>query len=108
MAEPDPTTGPDQAVAAPDTTGNVHDLGRVVETGVERVRRLQHETHLLAQEQVELLARDMNAMALRTGEIAEGGDAYPVGARELCSRMTDELALQAKTLLAIMERSAKY
>ena len=30
--------------------GNVRELGRVVETGVERVRRLQRETHALAQE----------------------------------------------------------
>jgi hypothetical protein len=105
MAEPDPTPGPDSPGGS---DGKVHDLGRVVETGVERVRRLQHETHLLAMEQVEILARDMNAMSLRTNEIAEGGDAYPVGVRELCSRMTDELALQAKTLLTIMERAPKY
>jgi hypothetical protein len=105
MAEREPTPVPDTPGGS---DGKVHDLGRVVESGVERVRRLQHETHLLAQEQVEILARDMNAMSLRTSEIAEGGDAYPVGVRELCSRMTDELALQAKTLLTIMERAPKY
>jgi hypothetical protein len=105
MAEPDPTVGPDSAGGG---ERKIHELGRVVESGVERVRRLQHETHVLAQEQIEILARDMDAMSLRTNEIAEGGDAYPVGVRELCSRMTDELALQAKTLLAIMERAPKY
>jgi hypothetical protein len=87
--------------------GNVRELGRVVETGVERVRRLQRETHALAQEQVEILARDMDALALRMGEIAEGGDAYPIGVRELCSRMADELAQQAKVLMAIMDRAPK-
>ena len=104
MAEPDPTAGPD--TGAPER--KIHELGRVVESGVERVRRLQHETHVLAQEQVEILARDMEALSLRTNEIAQGGDAYPVGVRELCSRMTDELALQAKSILAIMERAPKY
>jgi hypothetical protein len=106
MAEPDPTLSSSLDPTS-DASGNVHELGRLVETGVERVRRLQHETHVLAQEQVELLARDMTAMAQRTGEISEGGDAYPVGVRELCSRMTDELEQQAKILMAIMERAPK-
>jgi hypothetical protein len=104
MAESDPTGGAGTELE----TAKVHELGRVVESGMERVRRLQRETHALAQEQVEILARDMEAMALRMGEIAEGGDAYPVGARELCSRMADELAQQAKGLTAIMERTPKY
>ena len=104
MAESDPTGDPGAEVE----TSKVHELGRVVESGVERVRRLQRETHILAQEQMEILARDMEAMALRMGEIAEGGDAYPVGARELCSRMADEMAQQAKALTAIMERAPKY
>ncbi|HEY1447439.1 MAG TPA: hypothetical protein VGF33_02800 [Caulobacteraceae bacterium] len=106
MAEPDPNLGP-QLDPAGDASAKVHELGRLVESGVERVRRLQHETHVLAQEQVELLARDMNAMAQRTAEISQGGDAYPVGVRELCSRMTDELEQQAKALTAIMERAPK-
>ena len=49
----------------------------------------------------------MDALALRMGEIAEGGDAYPIGVRELCSRMADELAQQAKVLMAIMDRAPK-
>ncbi len=105
MAEPEPIAMSDPVAA--DGGRNVHDLGRVVETGVERVRRLQHETHVLAQEQVELLARDM-ALGLRSSEIAEGGEAYPVGARELCSRMADELAQQAQSLMANIERAPKY
>ena len=106
MAEPEPIAASDPA--APDGAGKIHDLGRVVETGVERVRRLQQETRLLAHEQVELLARDMKALALRATEIAEGGDAYPVGARELSSRMADELAQQAQSLVAIIERAPRY
>jgi hypothetical protein len=89
----------------PDTPGNVHDLG--VESGIQRVRRMQREMHLLAQEQVEIVGRDLGAMATRLGEIAEGGDAYPAGVRELCSRMADELSSQVQSMLAIMERAAK-
>ena len=88
-----------------ETAGNVHDLG--VESGIQRVRRMQHETHLLAQEQVVIVARELEAMALRLGEIAEGGEAYPIGVRELCSRMADELSSQAQSMLAIMERAPK-
>ena len=85
--------------------GNVHDLG--VESGLERVRRLQHEMHALAEEQVEVLARDLVAMAARMAKIAEGGEAYPVGVRELCSRTSDELGSAAQSMQAIMERSPK-
>ncbi len=99
----DSESRPDGADANP--ADNVHDLG--VESGLQRVRRMQHETHLLAQEQVGILARDLDAMAERLSEVAEGGDAYPVGVRELCSRLADELASQAQSMLSIMERAPK-
>ena len=97
MANPDSTD--------PKSADNVHDLG--VESGVQRVRRLQHETHALAEEQVMILASDLSAMAGRLGEVAEGGDAYPIGVRELCSRLADELASQAQSMQSIMERAPK-
>lgn len=96
-------SAPDPSAAG--AAGNVHDLG--VESGLERVRRLQHEMHALAEEQVEVLARDLVAMAARMAEIAEGGEAYPVGVRELCSPMSDELGSAAQSMQAIMERSPK-
>ena len=85
--------------------GEVYELGREVETGAQRVRRLQHEAHELAREQVETFANDLNAMALRAAEIAEGGEAYPVGVRELASRMADDLPQKAQLLMAIMNRA---
>ena len=87
-------------------TGEVYELGREVETGAERVRRLQHEAHVLANELVEAFARDLNAMAQRAAEIAEGGEAYPVGARELASRMADDLPQKAQLMMTIMNRTA--
>jgi hypothetical protein len=106
MADPDPIASPAPAGTS-DASGNVHDLGRLVESGMQRVRRLQHEAHVLAQEQVEILARDLTALAARSAEIAEGGDAYPVGVRELCSRLADELIQQAQTMQVIMDRAPK-
>ena len=65
------------------------------------------ETHRLAREQIEILNRDLNAMAQRIAEIADGGDVFPIGVRELCSRLTDDLTQQAQTLMVIMERAPK-
>jgi len=96
---------PDLTVEGPGAAGNVHDLA--VESGIQRVRRMQHEMHELAEEQVMIMARDLGAMATRLSEIAEGGDAYPVGVRELCSRMADELTSAAQSLQVIMERAPK-
>lgn len=104
MTDPEPLPSPEQAAPSPDATGNVHELGRVVETGLQRVQRLQHEAHVLAQEQAEIFARDLNATAQRAHEIAEGGDAYPVGVRELCSRLAVDLTHQAQSMMAIMQR----
>ena len=58
-------------------------------------------------EQVEILARDMESLAMRSREIADGGDAYPVGVRELCSRMADEMASHAQSMVAIIERTSR-
>src|SRR6185503_16214432 len=97
MAESDPSH-------QSEPSAKVHDLGRLVETGAQKLHRLQEEAHALAREQIQLLVGDLNSLAIRSGEIAEGGEAYPVGARELCSRLVDELTGQAQSLLAIMER----
>jgi len=98
---------PDCAVASPREPAEVYDLGRGVETGVQRVRRLQTEARILAREQVEILAADVSALAIRTAEIAQGGDAYPAGVRELASRIAADLPLKAQGLLTLMERAAK-
>ncbi len=88
-----------------DSASEVYELGREVETGAQRVRRLQHEAHVLAREQVEAFAADFNAMALRAAEIAEGGEAYPIGVRELASRIADDLPQKAQSLMTIMNRA---
>jgi hypothetical protein len=102
MSDPDLNEVPGSP--AGDAAGNVHDLGR--ESGAERLRRLRIETHKLAREQIEILTQDLSAIALRATEVADGIDLYPVGVRELCSRLADELRLQGQTLTAIMARTA--
>ncbi len=82
----------------------VYDLGKGPEKPADRVRRLQAEARILAREQTELLARDLVAMAARAQEIADGGDAYPAGVREMASRIAADLPQRAQGLTAITER----
>jgi hypothetical protein len=60
---------------------------------------------VLAAEQVEAIGAEMEALALRALEVAEGGDAYPAGVRELASRIATDLPEKAKTLLTILHRN---
>jgi hypothetical protein len=97
------TTVPDSG-AEPGKSGVV-DMGRGGgDVAAWRMRQLQFEARALGREQVEGLARDLGTIATRAAEIAGGGDAYPVGARELCSRLADELPRKVQLLLTLARR----
>ena len=74
------------------------------ESPAERVRRLQNEARAIAREHVELLAAALADVSRLAAEIAEGGDIYPVGARELSRRLKEETGANALTLTAILDR----
>ena|ERR1700744_4524329 len=74
------------------------------ETATQRIRRLQMEAKSLAREQVEAFCDDLVLLAQRAADIAEGGDAYPAGVREMASRLAADLPDRAQGLLAISER----
>ena len=59
----------------------IYDLMRTPVTTADRVKRLQMEARALAVEQVEALEKLLMQASAMAQEIAEGGDAYPVGAR---------------------------
>jgi hypothetical protein len=71
----------------------------------DRIRRLQGEAKCLAREHVELLAATLTEVSRLSGEICEGGELYPVGARELARRLTEEANMNALTLTAILDRN---
>lgn len=75
------------------------------ESPADRIRRLQNEARTLAREHIEMLAAALHEVARLSGEIADGGDLYPVGARELSRRLTEESNKQALTLTAIVDRA---
>lgn len=83
----------------------VYELMKAPETTAERVRRLQLEARALAVEQVEALETVLKQAAAMAEEIAGGGDAYPVGARELAGRISADLPARAETLKAIVGRA---
>jgi hypothetical protein len=74
------------------------------ESPVDRIRRLQHEARTLAREHIELLAATLAEVSRLAGEIADGGEVYPVGAREIARRLTEEANHNALTLTAIIDR----
>lgn len=82
----------------------VYDLMRAPETTAERVKRLQAEARALAVEEVEALDRMLVQASTAARAIAEGGDAYPVGVREIASRLASDLSNKAETIRMILSR----
>lgn len=70
----------------------------------ERVRQLQAEARSLARDHTDALHDSLLAVSHLASEVAEGGDAYPPGVRELARRMAEENAARAATLEAILGR----
>ena len=75
------------------------------ETTADRVKRLQLEAHALALEEIEGLERLLLEAAAKAKAIADGGDAYPVGVREVASRIAGDLPVKAETIHSIAARA---
>ena len=103
MAVPHLTPLPSRSLGS---VAELYDLAKGPETMSQRVRRLQEEARILAREQVEMLVRDLNALAARAAEIADGGDAYPAGVREMAARIAGELPQKGQGLVSIMDRTS--
>ncbi len=82
----------------------VYDLMRGPQTTADRVKQLQAEARALAIEQVEALEKILAEAAALAEEISKGGEAYPVGAREIASRLAEDLPAKAETIKAIVSR----
>ncbi|MFN3582939.1 hypothetical protein [Phenylobacterium sp.] len=75
------------------------------ETVAQRVRRLQAEARQLAKDHIKALVAQLVAAQHMAAEIAEGGDAYPVGARDLARRLVEDIDSRVQTLEAVMARA---
>jgi hypothetical protein len=79
--------------------------GAAPESLSQRIRRLQAEARAMAHEHVEVLRLSIAETARLAAEIADGGEAYPVGARELARRLAESAPHQSQTLAAINDRA---
>ncbi|WP_297512757.1 hypothetical protein [uncultured Caulobacter sp.] len=84
----------------------IYDLGRGPETTSQRVKRLQEEARILAREEIERLDRELRRLADQARAIAEGGEAYPAGIRELAGRIGVDTAQRAEILRALLDRAS--
>jgi hypothetical protein len=75
------------------------------ESRAERVRRMQESARALAREQIQAMNEAMVEIAQMAEEIAEGGEAYPVGVRELSRRMAHELEVHSRTITVLLQRA---
>ena len=64
------------------------------------------EARLAATEQVEALEEALLAVVRLSAEIANGGDAYSPGVREVCRRVVDDAVWSAQTLDALVRHGA--
>lgn len=96
----------ERATPAADAVSEMYDLARGPDTVAERVKRLQQEAKLLAHEEVETLEQKMSVVIAHAKSIADGGDAYPAGVRDLAGRISADLDQKAHMLQAILERTA--
>lgn len=83
----------------PDETAGRHEpLG-------EQVRRLQHEAKDLARAHAQCLEVAMINLVRLAEDVADGGDAYPPGVRDLARRTAADGLARAATLHAILGRA---
>ena len=75
------------------------------ETVAQRIRRLQNEARLLAKDHIKALSTAMVEVETLAAEIAEGGDAYPPGVRDLARRLVEDCEARVQTLEAIVART---
>jgi hypothetical protein len=71
----------------------------------QRVRALQAEARALALQHSDQLAEALARVASLSAEIATGGEAYPVGVRELARRLAEDVAADSLTARALIDRA---
>jgi hypothetical protein len=77
----------------------------MAETVAQRVKRLQAEARQLAKDHIRSLTEAMTSLEAMAAEIAEGGDAYAPGVREVARQLTEDLDSRVQTLEAISSRT---
>lgn len=74
----------------------------------ERIRRLQAEAKSMAREHVCILETALMEVVATAGQIADGGEAYPIGARELARQIVADTEARMLSLEAIMAKNGVH
>ena len=80
------------------------DAGRT-ETPAQRIRRLQDEAKAVARQQIQEFEAALEEVAGMAAEIAAGGDAYPVGVRQIAEHLAEDLPAKMQTVEALRCRN---
>jgi ABC-type transporter Mla subunit MlaD len=83
------------------------DVTPKAETVAERVRRLQNEARQAARDHVKAFAAAMVDLEQFAAEIADGGEAYPAGVRDLARRLAEDLETRVQSVEAISARAER-
>lgn len=75
------------------------------ETPAVRASRLMAEAREAASEQVHILEQALFSVADIAQQIADGGEVYPVGVRELCRRLAEDAAAKSQSMEAMLQAS---
>jgi hypothetical protein len=70
----------------------------------DRIRRLQAEAKGLAREHIRALESALLQVERLAAEIADGGDVYPAGVREIARRMVEDCEHKVQAIEAISSR----
>lgn len=92
----------ERALSVVTTNGVV--TARAEDTISQRVRRLQAEARGLAHEHVLALRAALETVEALSADIARGGEAYPVGVRDIARRLADDIGAKAQTLEVLSTR----
>lgn len=92
----------ERALSVVATNGVV--TARTDNTISQRVRQLQAEARGLAHEHVLALRAALKTVEALSADIAHGGEAYPVGVRDIARRLAEDIGAKAQTLEVLSTR----
>ncbi|HYG28549.1 MAG TPA: hypothetical protein VD906_16810 [Caulobacteraceae bacterium] len=93
------------AVVANNPAHEAENPAEAVESLTDRIRRLQEEARVMAREHIAQLEASIAQVARLASEVADGGDAYPVGVREMARQMIADCESRQLGLQAILHRT---
>ena len=77
------------------------------ETSSEKIRRLRAQIKEAASDELEELDSAIDQLCEIAQSIAQGGEAYPPGVREICRALAEEAAAQARSIDVILQRTGR-